>query len=251
MNYLRITGNSCILAAGCVLLLACSAAPGTAESVDSTVQSIAPGQCNRAVAKDVLIAQLVKDSAVTGYSLTRLTADENGAIVGSDLPDALVGDLEIINSVAEARESVMRALEKVSGLPDYSVAGIGPDTDACTGIPAWTPNGVTTVNTSCNEIFVNETNHDSWVKVQNAFGKECPLVKRLENKDIIDPPGDGSTNDPPSLTVSASGVTANAFGNCASSAYPGTYCKLSYATGINYTGRSCQVYYGSLRCLLY
>jgi hypothetical protein len=142
-------------------------------------------------------------------------------------------------------------LAKTSGLPEYSSVGIGPDTEACSGIPAWTPNGTTTVDTTSNEIFVGETNHDSWVKVQDEFSKECPLVKRLANKDIIDPPGDGSTNNPPSQTVSATGIVANAFGNCPSYTYPGTYCKLSYATGVNYTGRSCQSYYSSLRCLLY
>ena len=55
----------------------------------------------------------------------------------------------------------------------------------------------------------------------------------------------------PSVTVSASGVTANAFGICPTGSTVGSYCKLSYATGVNYTGRTCQIYYGSLRCLLY
>lgn len=251
MNYLRITGMSCILAAGCVLTLGCSAGPGTTESGDTVAQSMTPGQCNQAVAKDILIAQLVKDSALTNYPLTRLSVDANGAIVGSDVPDAVAGDLEIINSVTEARESVARALDKISGLEEYSVTGLGQSTGACTGIPAWTPSGTTTVNTTSDEIFIGEDNHKSWVKVQDAFSKECPLVKRLANKDFVDPPGDGSTNDPASETVSASGVTANAFGVCPTGTYPGTYCKLSYATGINYAGRTCQVYYGSLRCLLY
>lgn len=251
MNHLRITGLVCVLAATCVLPLGCSAGVQTDESGDHASQAIAPGFCKQAVGKDILIAQLVKDSAVTGYPLTRLATDANGAIVGVNLPDEVAGDLEIINSVAEARESVARALDKVSGLPEYVSAGLGPDTEACTGIPAWTPNGNTTVDTTSNEIFVGETNHDSWVKVQDAFSKECPLVKRLANKDIIDPPGDGSTNNPPSQTVSATGVVANAFGNCPSYTYPGTYCKLSYATGVNYTGRACQSYYSSLRCLLY
>ncbi|HEY5956949.1 MAG TPA: hypothetical protein VIV60_10370, partial [Polyangiaceae bacterium] len=91
----------------------------------------------------------------------------------------------------------------------------------------------------------------SWVKVQKELSKECPLVKRNGNKDIVDPPGDGSTNEPVSVTVSATGVAANAFGNCPAGSGAGTYCKLSYATGVNYAGRMCTVYYGSLRCLLY
>jgi|GEM_PF-2531988 len=251
MKHLGIRGISCVLAAVCVLPLGCSAGGGVAESDDSVSQAINPGHCSRAVAKDVLIAQLVKDSWLTGYPLTRLSTDANGSIVGPALPDELAGDLEIINTVAEARDSVARALVKVSGLPEYTILGMGPDTEACTGIPAWTPSGTTTVDTSSNEVLVGETNHDSWVDVQKEFSKECPLVKRLANKDIIDPPGDGSTNDPPSQTVSATGVTANAFGVCPIGTVPGTYCKLSYATGVNYTGRTCQVYYGSLRCLLY
>jgi hypothetical protein len=251
MYYPRITGISCVLVAICALPLGCSTGAEATEAGDSVSQAFSPGQCNRAVAKDVLIAQLVKDSWLTSYPLTRLSTDANGVIVGAGLPDEVAGDLEIINSIADARESVARALVDVSGLPDYAMAGMGPDTDACTDIPAWTPNGTTTVNTTSNEVFAGEENHDSWVATQKEFSKECPLVKRLANKDIIDPPGDGSTNDPPSQTVSAAGVTANAFGMCPTGTYPGMYCKLSYATGVNYTGRICQTYYGSLRCLLY
>lgn len=250
MNHLRMTGMSCVLAAICALPLGCSAAGEVSESGNGVSQAISPGQCNQAVAKDVLIAQLVKDSAVNGYSLTRLSADANGALVGPALPDAVAGDLDLINSIVEARDSVARALDKVSGLPDYEMQGIGPDSNACTGIPAWTPSGTTTVNTTSNEVFVGDTNHDSWVKVQKEFAKECPLIKRLANKDIIDPPGDGSTNDPPSQTVSATGITANAFGNC-QSGQVWSFCKLSYATGVNYSGRLCQPYGTSTRCLLY
>lgn len=251
MNHPRITGMSYVLAAICVLPFGCSAGADVTESGESVSQAIAPGQCNQAVAKDVLIAQLVRDTWVTGYPLTRLSADANGSIVGPNLPDAVAGDLEIINSVTEARESVVRALEKVTGSPEYVPMGMGAVEPECTGIPAWTPNGTTTVDTTTEEIFVGEENHESWVKVQKEFSKECPLVKRLGNKDLIDPPGDGSTNDPPSATVSATGVAANAFGFCPTGTYPGTYCKLSYAEGVNYTGRTCQIYYGSLRCLLY
>ena len=251
MNYLRITGMSCVLAAFCVLPLGCSVSAESSESVDTLSQALPPGQCNQAVAKDVLIAQLVKDSWLTSYPLTRLSVDASGSIVGPDLPDMLAGDLEVINTVQEAKESVARALEKVSGLPDYVPLGIGPDIEACTGIPAWTPTGTTTVDTTANEVFPGTENYDSWLEVQKEFSKECPLLKRIGNKDIVDPPGDGSTNLPPSVTVSATGVTANAWGNCPYGSVTGTYCKLSYATGVNYTGRTCSVYYGSMRCLLY
>jgi hypothetical protein len=251
MNNLRITSLTYVLAAICALPLGCSAGAEGTESGDTISQAISPGQCNQAVAKDVLVAQLVQDSAVAGYPLTRLSTDANGLIGGPNLPDAVAGDLEIINTVVEARDSVARALVNVSGLADYDVLGIGPDTDACTGIPAWTPNGSTTIDTKSNEVFVGATNHDSWVKVQKEFSKECPLVKRLANKDIIDPPGDGSTSDPTSETVSSTGVTANAFGLCPAGTPMWTYCKQYNATGVNFTGRACQPYYNSLRCLLY
>lgn len=251
MNHLRTTTVSCILAAFSALPLGCSVENRESESVGTAEQALPPGQCNQATAKDVLIAQLVKDSWIANYPLTRLSTDANGAIVGPNLPDLIAGDLDIINTVADARTSVSNALVNVSGLPEYVMLGMGPDTAACTAIPAWTPTGSTTVDTTSNEVFPDATNYSSWRTTHQEFGKECPLIKRIANKDIIDPPGDGSTNDPPSVTVSASGVTANAFGICPAGTAVGTYCKLSYATGVNYTGRTCQIYYGSLRCLLY
>ena len=51
-------------------------------------------------------------------------------------------------------------------------------------------------------------------------------------------------------TVSATGVVANAFGYCPEGTFD-QYCKRSYATGVNWHGRACLYYYGSLRCLLY
>lgn len=251
MNKLRIIGMSWVLAAICALPMACSAVAEEGESVDSVSQPLPPGQCNQALPKDVLIAQLVHDSWVTAYPLTRLYEDASGTITGTELPEAMAADLELINTIAEARESVARALVEVSGLPDYVIQGIGVETEACTAIPAWTPTGTTLVNTASIEVIAGENNYDSWRTTQKEFGKECPLVKRIGNKDIVDPPGDGSTNDPPSVTVSATGVTTNAFGICPAGTPVGTYCKLTYATGVNYSGRSCQVYYGSLRCLLY
>jgi hypothetical protein len=231
--------------------MGCSVGGEASESIESVSQELPPGQCNQAQAKDILIAQLVKDSWVAGYPLTRLYTNGSGQITGPSLPDLIAGDLDVINTVTAAQQSVSAALVNVSGLPDYVMQGIGPDTNACTSIPAWTPTGTTTVNTSSNEVFPGTLNYASWRTAHKEFGKECPLIKRIGNKDIIDPPGDGSTNDPPSPTVSSSGVSANAFGVCPTSTTVGTFCKLSYATGVNWTGRTCSVYYGSLRCLLY
>jgi hypothetical protein len=251
MNHIKKHGLNYGFVALCAIAQGCSAGDARDEQPGANVQELPPGQCNQATAKDVLIAALVKDSWVTGYPLTRLYEDAAGLITGPGLPDLLVGDLEIINTVPDARESVARALEKSSGLPDYEMQGMGPDVEACFTIPAWTPTGTTTVDTVSNEVFPGSVNYDSWRTVHKEFGKECPLVKRVGNRDIVDPPGDGSTNSPPSLTVSATGVTTNAFGICPTGTTVGSYCKLSYASGVNYTGRTCQVYYGSLRCLLY
>jgi hypothetical protein len=251
MSYMRHLGFAAILGTGCVFAAGCGAGSASEEQADSVTSEIVPGQCNQAQPKDILIAQLVKDSWVASYPLTRLSVDSTGAIVGLALPDVMAGDVDLINAVPEARASVATALSNLTGLPDYGMNGIGPDTNACTSIPAWTPSGSTTVNTVSNEVFPVAPNADSWREVQKQFSKECPLVKRLGNHDIIDPPGDGSTNLPPSQTVSSTGVTANAFGLCPTGTYSGTFCKLSSGSGINYTGRSCQYYYGSLRCLLY
>lgn len=240
---------SCVLGAICALAIGCSAGSDGTESVDTISQALPPGQCKQAVAKDVLITQLVKDSWVTAYPLTRLYTDASGTIVGPSLPDELGGDLEIINSIAEARQSVSKALEKVSGLADYVPEGIGAETGACTGIPAWSPRGTITVNTTSIEVVAGTTNYDSWLETQKQFGKECSLIKRIANKDLVDPPGDGSTNDPPSATVSDTGVRANAWGLCPTGTPLGMFCKLSYATGVNWTGRTCQLYNGGIRCL--
>ncbi|MGC4064745.1 MAG: hypothetical protein QM784_08905 [Polyangiaceae bacterium] len=251
MNHLRIAGMPFVLAAISVFPLGCSMDAQESESVDSVTQALPPGQCNRAEAKDVYIAQLVKDSWLTGYPLTRLSSDASGAIVGPNLPDAVAGDLEIINSIEAARVAVAKALVKVTGLPEYVIEGTGEEIAACVGIPAWTPTGETTVDTTSIEILVGATNQDSWLETQKQFSKVCSLIKRTANRDFVDPAGDGSTNNPPSATVSASGVRANAFGNCPTGIQQDTFCKLSYATGINYTGRTCRLYNGATRCLLY
>jgi hypothetical protein len=258
MYKLRITSMGCVLGAICALAIGCSAGSDGTESVDTMSQALPPGHCSQAVAHDVLIAQLVKDSWLTGYPLTRLYTATSGSIVGPSLPDAVAGDLDIINTIAEARQSVSTALEKVSGLADYAPLGLGADTPACEDIPAWTPTGTTTIDTTSNVTNVGTTNYDSWLETQKQFSKVCPLIKRIANEDTVDPPGDGSTSLPASETVSDTGVRANAYGVCPAyfpdgitPVVQGTYCKLSYATGVNYTGRSCQLYYGVRRCLLY
>ena len=99
-------------------------------------------------------------------------------------------------------------------------------------------------------VAAGETNYDSWRTTHKEFGKVNPLVKRNANQDRVDPPCDGSTNLPPSSTVSTTGVRANAWGLCSSRTRTGTYCKLSYATGVRWKGRWCQPYYGYKRCVL-
>jgi hypothetical protein len=184
------------------------------------------------------------------YPLTRLHADGDGNITGPALPGEIAGHLDLINSVPEARESVVRALRKVSGLPDYGMLEIGYANEACEQIPAWTPGGTTLVDTASYWVQTDGVNEKSWKTAHKEFGKECPLIKTAGNRDVIDPPGDGSTNDPPSQTVSATGVRADVWGMCPRFSWPGLHCKLSYATGINFTGRACAYYNGLLRCLL-
>ena len=252
MRSVRRVGSACALAILGVMAGGCGAAGDSGRETATSIEQAEALNCDKAEPKDVLIAQLMRDSwdPEHPYPLTRLTVDSSGNITGPDLPDLLIGDLEVINSVPEARDSVVRAVEKVSGLGDYTIGGIGPDTDACQAVPAWTPNGPTVVATTANELF-NIGDEKVWKATQKAFAQECPLIKTNGNHYIIDPPGDGSTNLPPSATVSAWGIRANAFGTCPTGSWPGLWCKLSYATGINWTGRSCQSYYGYMRCLLH
>jgi hypothetical protein len=209
------------------------------------------GHCLFARAKDTLIAELVKDSWRVGYPLTRLYVNADGSVSGANLPDLLQGELDVINTVEPARASVAAAVAQISGLPDYVMNGMSAALPSCLSVPAWTPNGTTSVATTFNEVFPGTTNIASWRATHAAFGAECPLVRSLLNTDAVDPPGDGSTNSPPSSSVSASGVRANSYGLCSGDAWEGRHCKLSYASGVNWTGRKCQTYYGNLRCLLY
>ncbi len=207
-----------------------------------------PAACGRVKSHDVYVAQLVKDSWFVKYPLTRLSVNANGRIVGAGAPDMILGDLEVINLIPAARKDVARALNEIAGLPDYGMLRIGPDRPLCSSVPAITPSGVVSVSTYANRVFPDGTNQASWTATHTAFGKQCLLVRRVGDHDIIDPPGDGSTNAPVSATVSASGVRADVFGRCSC---PWCYCKLSYATGVRYTGRLCLPYNSQYRCLPY
>ncbi|HET9956489.1 MAG TPA: hypothetical protein VFQ61_18415 [Polyangiaceae bacterium] len=247
----RRFGSHCGVAGSFVLAMACQSVPDASDSSETVTLTLPNGACNQAQPEDVLIAQLVKDSWVAQYPLTRLFVDSSSNVTGPSLPAILQFDLDVINGVPAAKTAVSAAVATISGLPDYQPDGFGPETPACSAVPAWTPNGITQVATTEVEVFTTAVNQDSWRKTHKAFGKECPLLRRTGNQDLLDPPGDGSTNMPPGGTVSATGVTANAYGLCPTGTAPGTFCKLSYATGVNYMGRKCLYYYGSLRCLLY
>lgn len=258
MKQARKIAQASVSFASLALLIACSShdeqSLGTASP--SLLGLPLPGvtnpvSCLISQPKDVLIADLVKDSWRAKYPLTRLSVGPNGVISGPNLPPIIAGHLDLINNVEVARASVARALAPVSGLPDYGMGAMSADLISCLSVPAWTPSGTTYVSTTQNLVFPTGANLSSWRAVHREFGRECPLVRSLLNTDVIDPPGDGSTDAPPSETVSATGVVANAYGLCATGTPMGTFCKLSYAAGVNWTGRSCQYYYGHHRCLLY
>jgi len=255
MAQLRRIAHASISILSVVLLAACGSEDDHGSTSPALLGLPLPGvsdptSCLVSQPKDPMIAEFVKDSWRVKYPLTRLTVRPNGTIVGSSPPQVIAGHLDLINSVPEARASVARAVAKISGLPDYGMGTMSGDLISCLSVPAWTPSGTTYVATTQN--LVNPTtNITTWRKVHAAFAAECPLVRSLLNTDVIDPPGDGSTNAPPSETVKTSGVVANAYGLCPSSAVMGTFCKLSYAEGVNWTGRTCQYYNGRQRCLLY
>jgi hypothetical protein len=233
------------------LVLGCGAPDDSGSEPLGTVSNAAYHiQCNQVEPSDVLVSELVLLSLNEGYSLTLLYEDAAGNIAGTSMPDAVAGQVELINTVPEAQANVLDALDEVSGEDDYTVSSLTKvaGETGCTDLEAWTPTGTTLIDTPVFDATGTEPLED----VLKEFGKVCPLVKNQgTNKGYVDPAGDGSTNLPPSSTVSATGVTANAWGLCPSSASTGTYCKLYYATGVNYTGRKCQYYYGYKRCLLY
>lgn len=245
--------SKCYTIVGLMLLTGvCAVGCGSVNGNDvGVVQSAVKGpKCDNAQAKDALVSQLVIDSWRASYPLTQLYVAGDGSITGTNLPDMITGDLDIINSVADAKASVVSALDKVSGLPAYGFGSVAYDGAACTGVPAWTPTGTATINTDSYAVLTNGVNDHSWKTAHKEFGKECPLIKVNGDKYDIDPPGDGSTTDQLSA-VSSTGVRANAFGICPSGTAIGTYCMMNYATGDYYAGRWCQPYLGSARCVLY
>jgi hypothetical protein len=228
--------------------IGCSSAGG--DSLDIAQSAVSGPKCNQVQAKDPLIAQLVADSWREQYPLTRLYV-ASGIVTGTDLTPAVSGDLDIINTVPDALASVIAALDKVSGLPDYGFDSMGPGVEACTGVPAWSTPEPVLIDTERYVVTTNGVNDKSWKTAHKEFGKECPLIKvNGANQEEIDPPGDGTTSDP-QYYMNTAGVTANAFGLCPSGTTTGTYCRMSYATGSYYLGRWCKPYYGQMRCVLY
>ncbi len=246
-------GTACLFSL--IVPLACSSGGSDPSEPLGTVSSAAEHvKCTDAEPHHTLISDLVLASLQENFSLTQLSVDSSGAIVGPpDMPDAVAGQLELVNTVPDAQAGVAEALEKVSGLTPYTVASVAvnPSIDGCTDLLAWTADGTALTNTLVYDVDVTDTPEKSWKTTRNEFIKVCPLLKVRGDKSTVDPAGDGSTNLPASSTVSATGVLANAWGLCPSGSKAGTYCKLRYATGVNWTGRKCTAYYGSLRCLLY
>jgi hypothetical protein len=236
-------------------LLAVMGASGTGcglASPDDTDQIQTPvsgPKCDQVQAKDPLIAQLVIESWMAQYPLTRLSVAADGSITGANPPDLIAGDLALINGIPDARASVARALAKVSGLPEYGFGTMTQEGIACTGVPAWTPTGTTSIDTGGYTVTTNGVNDHSWKTTRKEFGQECPLVKFNGDKDEIDPPGDGSTALIQNA-ASTTGVRANAFGLCPSGTTLGTSCMLSYASYSYYLGRKCQAWGGTNSCLL-
>jgi hypothetical protein len=249
MRTKSIFAATIVLSVSAIAIGCASEEPGDRD-VDSLAQHADTNiKCDDVTEKDILIADLVKHSVVADYPLTRLYEDAGGDITGPAMPDLVAGAVELVNMHANARASVAQALVKVSGEPDYGHVEIStdPPIPECEVVP--TPWGSTAATESYLVIGAG-TADGSWKTSYKEFGKQCPLVKFHAANDMIDPPGDGSTNLPPSRTVSATGVVANAWGLCPAGTPEGTHCKLSYATGINWTGRRCTNYWGALRCLV-
>jgi hypothetical protein len=235
---------------GLATFLGC-AGTDPAEPLGMVSAASQDAKCSQAQPYDILIADLMHFSAQENFSLTHLSANASGYIVADEaMPDAVAGQVGLINTVSEARASLAEGLRKVSGLPAYTIAEWTLESAACTGLLAWSSPEPVITDTESYRVVPGE-NPDSWTTTHREIGKVCPLVKRVANADVYDPASDGSTNRPPSSTVSATGVKANAFGLCPSGSRVGTWCKLSYATGINWNeARWCQTYGGYLRCVL-
>ncbi|MBN1918931.1 MAG: hypothetical protein JW889_13575 [Verrucomicrobia bacterium] len=235
---------------GLAMFLGCGGTDST-ESIGLVSSASQEAKCGQAVPHDILIAELMHFSVQESFSLTHLYADASGDIV-ADIPmtQLVEGQVGLINTVPEARAALAQGLDKVSGLPPYTIAEWGWHEAACTDLLAWSLPEPVVTNTDSYYVVPGE-NPDSWTTAHKEVGKVCPLVKRVANQDVYDPPNDGSTNLPPSSTVSGSGVKANAFGLCPTGTVTSTWCKLSYAVGINWNkARWCQAYYGNQRCVL-
>lgn len=236
---------------GLTAFLGCAGAD-PAEPIGQVSAASQEAKCKQAQPYDILISDLMHYSVVENFSLTHLYADAAGAIVSdATMPELVEGQVALINTVADARAALADGLEKVSGEPAYTIASWSLESgEACTGLLAWSSPEPVVTTTEAYYVVPGE-NPDSWTTTHREIGKVCPLLKRVGNKDIYDPASDGSTNLPPSSTVSASGVRANAFGLCPSGTNEDAWCKLSYAAGINWNkARWCQMSGGYLRCVL-
>ena len=271
---------------GLLAPLGCVATDG-GEPVGFAQSAGVEAKCDQSEPHDMLIAQLMHISLSENFSLTHLYIDGEG-LVQSEVDiegTGTQGQLNVINGVVEineedddempedpdliagqgedpnddpnlelARSDIANALDelKTKTSNHYTVAEHVYFEDACEDVPAW-PEGVILPKTESWKVVPgeDEESQDAWKWTHKKFGKYCPLVKDNTNVTLVDPAGDGSTNDPPSSTVSANGVKALSNGLCPAYAPYGTYCKLSYATGVNWTGRKCKYWYSAKRCVLY
>lgn len=251
MPWTRQIGAACLVS---LVPFACNGLDEpSSEPVDSISAAAYHVKCEQVEPTDILISELFLFSLMENYSLTRLGVDESGNVVGEDMPDLVAGQVELVNAVPEAKADLVEALGEIAGEPAYDVSSVTrvDEALACNDLEVWSATGNTFIDTEVFEVAVTPETWEAWDTVHKEIGKVCPLAHRQGvNKDYVDPAGDGSTNLPQSSTVSTTGVRANAFGLCPTGTATGTYCKLSYATGVNWTGRWCQTYYGQLRCLL-
>ena len=235
--------------------MACAATDDSeSEGPSGVVQSTwKPNQCKHAEPHDVLIADLFAASLAADFSLTQLYNDGGNVAGPAEMPAPVAATVADINDVEEAREAVITALDNgVTGLPEYSVESyVVVHEGGCPDFEAWAGDETAVTDLDLYDDITIAANPDSWDETIKQFGKECPLVKRMDQKNSIDPGGDGSTNRVTRATLARQGVTANAWGLCPAGVPTGTYCMLSYATGTYYAGtRWCQPYRGYKRCLL-